>query len=79
MDASLVEVDIDKIAVGQTATVRFDALAGKTFQAQVVRIAPEATVYRGDQVYKVTLALPDAARGGVRWGMTAKVSIPVNR
>ena len=71
----LAEVDVAKVAVGQAATVTLDALPGKTFQGQVVRIAPEANDHRGDQVYKVTIDLPDASGAGARWGMTANVEI----
>ncbi len=74
----LTEVDVAKITVGQTASVTCDALPGKTLTGKVTSIAPEANDYRGDQVYKVTIDLSDAASAGLRWGMTANVSIPVN-
>jgi multidrug efflux pump subunit AcrA (membrane-fusion protein) len=74
----LTEVDAAKITVGQTASVTCDALPGKTLTGKVASISPEANDYRGDQVYKVTISLPDPASMGLRWGMTANVSIPVN-
>jgi HlyD family secretion protein len=75
----LAEVDVTKVVIGQTANVTFDGLPGKTFSGQVASIAPEANDHRGDQVYKVTIDLPDAATAGLRWGMTANVSIQVNK
>lgn len=75
----LAEVDVAKVVVGQTATVTFDALPGKTFTGQVARIAAEANDHRGDQVYQVTIDLPDASAAGVRWGMTANVEIQGNK
>ncbi len=71
------EVDVAMITTGQTATVTLDALPGKSLKGQIVSIAPEANDYRGDQVYKVTIDLSDASNVGLRWGMTANVSIPV--
>jgi HlyD family secretion protein len=66
------------VALGQTANVTFDGVPGKTFSGRVVSIAPEANDHRGDQVYKVTIDL-DAANAGLRWGMTANVSIETNK
>jgi HlyD family secretion protein len=75
----LAEVDITQVSVGQAVNITFDGLAGKTFSGKVISIAPEANDHRGDQVYKVTIDLPDAATSGVRWGMTANVSIQVKQ
>jgi multidrug resistance efflux pump len=71
----LSEVDVTNVKVGQAASLTFDGLPGKTFDGVVKSIAPEANDHRGDQVYKVTIDLPDAAKAEVRWGMTANVSI----
>ncbi len=73
----LAEVDVPQVKLGQTVNVTFDGLSGKTFKGTVSSIAPEANDHRGDQVYKVTIDLPDAVQAGVRWGMTANVSILV--
>jgi multidrug efflux pump subunit AcrA (membrane-fusion protein) len=75
----LSEVDVTQVAVGQRVNVTFDGLPGKTFTGKVVSVAPEANDHRGDQVYKVTIDLPDAVNGGPRWGMTANVSIQVSQ
>ncbi len=75
----LTEVDVTKLVVGQTANLTIDALSSSIFKGQIVRIATEANAYRGDQVYKVTIDLPNATSAGLRWGMTASVSIPANQ
>jgi len=75
----LVEMDIAKIAIGQPVNVKVDALPGKVFKGQVLRIASVANDYRGDQVYKVTIDLQEGAEAGLRWGMTANVDIQVGK
>jgi len=73
----LSEVDIDRVRVGQEATVTVDALGGQTFRSQVARIAPVATERRGDKVYTVLLDLDAGQETGLRWGMSAFVEIKV--
>jgi len=73
----LVEVDVAKVAVGQSAQVKIDALPGQVFDGKVVGIAPLANDHRGDKVFKVTITLPNTANVGLRWGMTANVEIAV--
>lgn len=72
----LSEVDINRVRVGQEATVTVDAL-GETFPGQVARIAPVATERRGDKVYTVLLDLDAGQESGLRWGMSALVEIKV--
>ena len=71
----LVEVDVAKISVGQAAKIQVDAFPDKPLDAKVIRIAYIAGDRRGDKVYQVTLQVPDAAKVGWRWGMTANVDI----
>jgi HlyD family secretion protein len=73
----LSEVDINQVRVGQDATIRVDALGGKSFPSKVSNIAPVATDNRGDKVYKVTLALDAGLKEGLRWGMTTFADINV--
>jgi HlyD family secretion protein len=73
----LSEVDVNRVKVGQEATVRVDALGDKTFKAKVVRVAPAAIDRRGDKVYTVTLELEKGQEAGLLWGMTAFVDIKV--
>lgn len=75
----LAEVDVTKVDIGQAVSVTFDGLPGKAFDGKVTTIAPEANDHRGDQVYKVTIQLTDAAGAALRWGMTANVQIDVGK
>ena len=71
------EVDVNRVQVGQAASVRVDAISGQTFKATVLRVAPAAIDRRGDKVYTVTLNLEGSQDAGLRWGMTAFVDIEV--
>ncbi len=53
----LAEVDIAKVAIGQTANITVDAFPGKTFQGKVVRVAAAATDRSGKKVFKVVIDL----------------------
>jgi HlyD family secretion protein len=61
------------VKVGQPAAVTVEAL-GETFAGDVVKIDPRASKIGGDVVYKVTIALAEPP-SGLRWGMSAKVTI----
>lgn len=75
----LAEVDIAKVAIGQTANVTADAFPDKVFKGPVVRIASSSSDRRGDKVYKVVIALGDDAASVLRWGMTTKVDIIIGK
>lgn len=74
----LAEVDVSQVAVGSEAQITVDAFPGKTFRGKVTSIAPLANDYRGDKVYKVTLAFLDSPTD-LRWGMTTSVEIENGR
>lgn len=69
----LSERDINQVRVGQSTTVRIDAL-GEQYPGKVVKIAERATKLGGDVVYKVTIQL-DERPAGLRWGMSATAQI----
>jgi HlyD family secretion protein len=71
----LTELDVARVAVGQTATVTVDALPGQEFAGTVDEIALQAGDYRGDVVYAVTVTLTGVGDAPLRWGMTALVEI----
>ncbi len=73
----LSEVSIADVRAGQQATVEVDALPGRTFTGQVLRIRPQAEEKRGDTTYTVIIALDAGAADGLRWGMTSFVDITV--
>lgn len=78
VNVSIDEVDIAKVAVGQTAQMTMDALPGKTYDAKVISIGPVGTITSGVVNYPVTVSIthPDAA---VKPGMTANLSVKVEQ
>jgi multidrug efflux pump subunit AcrA (membrane-fusion protein) len=71
----LSEIDVARLAVGDAATLTFDALPSAMVNATVTRIAPKAAEGAGVN-YTLTLEL-DEIPEGLRWGMTAFVDIEV--
>ncbi|MBI4788898.1 MAG: HlyD family efflux transporter periplasmic adaptor subunit [Chloroflexi bacterium] len=69
----LAETDVARLSPGQPVKVTLDALPDQVLTGQIASIAPRATDYRGDQVFKVTVDVSD--KTGLRWGMTANVEI----
>ena len=75
VDVELSELDVAQVAVGQTATLTFDALPGKTYHGKVEEVALAGTPDRtGNVNFRVTVRMTDADRH-VRPGMTAAVDI----
>ncbi len=70
----LAEIDIARVALGQSATVKLDAFPGEEFSANVTALDPVGEEYLGDMTYKVTLTL-DQPNPRFMWNMTATVSI----
>ena len=73
----LSERDVAAVKVGQSATVFIEALNGE-FTGQVTDIARTSEMVGGDVVYKVTIRL-DEQPEGLRWGMSADVSIQAEK
>lgn len=70
----LAEIDIARVALGQSVTVKLDALPGDEFQGSVSAIDPVGQEYLGDMTYKVTITL-DQVDPRFLWNMTATVDI----
>ncbi len=69
------ELDVVRVKTGQKASVTVDALPGRTFTAEVTKIATEGTVKDGVANYDVTLTLVETT--GLRGAMTATATILV--
>jgi multidrug resistance efflux pump len=67
---NLTEIEVVKIAAGQSATVTLDALPDVTLHGVVEKAASVFEEKRGDITYTITIALSDADPL-MRWGMTA--------
>lgn len=69
----LSERDIANVQIGQTATIHIKAL-NQDFTGKVIAIAPLATKYNTDWVYKVTIGFDNPPQN-LLWGMSADVTI----
>ncbi|MGV9771901.1 efflux RND transporter periplasmic adaptor subunit [Streptosporangium sp. NPDC003464] len=72
------ESDITKLKVGQTASVRFDALTGVTAAGEVTQIQPTAATSNNVVQYPVTISFTDVP-DEVRLGQTATVEVVVEQ
>ncbi len=74
--SDLTELDVVNVALGQSVTVRADALPDDRVNGTVTNIATVSAESRGDIVYVVTINL-DENDLPLRWGMTVFVDIDV--
>jgi HlyD family secretion protein len=70
----LAETDIARVVLGQSVTVKLDALPNEEFSAKVTAIDPVGKEKSGDMTYKVTITL-DKVDPRFMWNMTANVDI----
>jgi multidrug resistance efflux pump len=68
------EIDVAQVAVGQKATVTFDALPERLFNGHVARVSLMAEPGAGGVHYTAVVVL-DEIDPAIRWGMTAFVDI----
>lgn len=73
--ANVDELDIDKVKVGQKATIAIDAITGKTFTGKVIKISSIGETTNSVTTYAVAVSIDKAA--GVKTGMTTNVKISV--
>ena len=71
------EIDVGRVAVGQQASVTFDALPEQVFAGHLTRISPMAEPGSGGVHYTVIVEL-DEIDPAIHWGMTAFVDIEVD-
>ena len=70
----VLENDIAYVGVGQSVTVKADALPETVFTGRVVQIEPQGVLYRGDIAFPVIIAL-DTPSPALLWGMKAVAEI----
>jgi multidrug efflux pump subunit AcrA (membrane-fusion protein) len=73
-DISLNEIDITKIAVGQKATLTFDAIAGLTVDGTIAEIDTLSTTSSGVVTYTVKVAF-DNTDPRIKPGMTVSADV----
>jgi HlyD family secretion protein len=67
------EIDVARVAIGNSVKVRFDALSAANVTGSIARIAPKVKDGTGIN-YTVVIKI-DQKADGLRWGMTAFVDI----
>ncbi len=77
-DIDVTEVDINRIKVGQEATMTFDAIQEKTYEARVTDVGTVGTSVQGVVNFLVTVEILDVDEM-VKPGMTSAVNITVNQ
>ena len=77
VDVEVSEVDINSVEIGQPVTLSFDAILGKEYHGEVVKVAQTGTSVQGVVNFKVTVELIDADED-VKPGMTAAVTITIS-
>jgi multidrug efflux pump subunit AcrA (membrane-fusion protein) len=83
IDANVDQADVSNIKAGQTANVTFDALPGRSYQAQVAALGLTPTITQGVVTYVVTLSVDTArlAQGTPvpAPGMTGSIQVTTTR
>ena len=69
------ELDISSVAIGQKATIKFDALSDKTFTGTVESSAQAGTTTNNTTTYDVVVSISNPT--GIRLGMNANVTIAI--
>jgi HlyD family secretion protein len=70
----LSELEVVRVAVGDRATVSFDALPGQSIEGTVDSIQVRGTSANGGVLFAVSIR-PDTTSPDLRWGMSATVRI----
>jgi HlyD family secretion protein len=78
VDVDVSEVDINRVEVGQSVILEFDAILAAQYEGQVVEVSPVGNVVQGVVNFKVTIELLDPDEK-VKPGMTAAVNIVVSQ
>lgn len=78
VDVNISEVDINRVALGQSAVITFDAAYGKEYQGTVSKIASVGTTNQGVVEFMVTIAIDDPDQD-IKPGMTAVVNITLSK
>jgi HlyD family secretion protein len=76
VDVQVSEVDINTVAIGQSATLTFDAILAKEYHGKVVEVGQAGDTVQGVVSFTVTVELTDADEL-VKPGMTAAVNVVI--
>jgi HlyD family secretion protein len=78
VDVEVSEIDINRVQIGQPATLNFDAVLSRAYQGEVVDIGMTGMAVQGVVNFEVTVELTDPDEA-IRPGMTAAVNIVVSQ
>ncbi|MEN9341911.1 MAG: hypothetical protein RIQ54_167, partial [Candidatus Parcubacteria bacterium] len=74
IESNVPEVDIGKLAIGNSVSITLDAFPGETFSGHVVAIDPAETIVDGVVNYKITVSF-DELHEKIKSGLTANLRI----
>jgi HlyD family secretion protein len=78
VSVNLSESQISKIKVGQTVTLKVDALPGEKLTGKVDRIAPQAKVSQNVTSFEVQVAITAPSANQLKLGMNVEATFEVN-
>jgi HlyD family secretion protein len=78
VDVEVSEVDINRVEIGQQATITLDAAPDVEYHGEVIAVAQAGVVNEGAVNFRVTVELSDADEF-VRPGMTAAINVVVTQ
>ncbi len=76
VDVQVSEVDINRVAIGQPATLNFDSISNKTFQGEITKVALVGNTSLGVINFKVTIEINDVDEN-IKPGMRTSTNITV--
>lgn len=81
VESEINQIDVGKLGVGQSVTIRVDTLPGVTFQGEVSKVAPAAIAgrERDVQLFPIQTLVRDAGASRLRPGMSADLDIFIQK
>jgi HlyD family secretion protein len=71
------ELDFTNIKIGQKATVKVDALSGKTFDGEVTSVSNVGITTNGVTTYDAVVSIPNTSNNDLKYAMTATADIKI--
>ncbi len=78
IDSQVSEVDINRLKIGQTASITFDAIPNQTYEGKVVAVGTAGTTVSGVVNFPVSIQITNSD-ANVKTGMTAGVTLTVDQ
>jgi HlyD family secretion protein len=76
---NLSEAQIAKVKLGQSVTIKADAVPGESFTGQVEQIAPQATLSQNVTSFEVRVAIKAPGRSSLKVGMNVETEFAVGQ